>query len=390
MCGIGGIVRIGNRKIRKWQLQHMALELQHRGTDATGFALMDADGTIHIWKVADPAWKAVASKAFNEWCEKALSDNTRILLVHTRAYTKGSPHNNENNHPLYTTPEKGRAVEGVVVHNGMVRNDDSLFEVNKKLKGFVRSCATDSDVFRALLDNHGCIDKALIKQMGLVEGTAAVAAIHRNSPGKLLLLRDSNPLVLGATQDTLGFASTKEALHKTLKPWIEVHNIPMQVHAPDLSFVAMPNETGYIIDIYADTPGLVAHDVFKCNGRGTGGYVRYGKSTSYWDKQKRAQVEAQAENARKATANGSRILVSEEKAKVAASASAASVNPTQHHSTAINDPRLFEYTICPNEKCNKHVKLSDDDRRLVSIAMLACKSCGTNLTGGQDASLQVN
>jgi asparagine synthetase B (glutamine-hydrolysing) len=351
VCGIGGIVRIGDRKIRKWQLQQLAMELQHRGMDATGFALMDEDGMIHIWKVADPAWKAVAGKEFNNWCDKALTDRARILLVHTRQYTKGSPHNNENNHPLYSNP-----IEGVVIHNGMVRNDDGLFEANKKLHGFERSCATDSDIFRALLDNHGRIDKALIKDMNLVDGTAAVAAIHKKSPGKLLLLRDSNPLVLGATADTLAFASTKEALHKILKPWTTLHNIPMQVHAPDLSFLAMPDQTGWIIDVNV---GLTEHDVFKANGRGVGGNVRYTKNTSYWDRQERARREATEESRKKATA----------------------------HQNNANDPRLFEYTICPNAKCNAHVELSEYDRQLSSLALLACKACGTNLVGGQDATV---
>src|SRR5580658_10384242 len=189
---------MGKRPIKKWQLQELAIELQHRGTDATGWCLMDDNGDIHIWKVANPAWRAAASADFHAWADKALSDKTRILLVHTRAYTKGSPGIIENNHPLYAEP-----IEGVVVHNGMVRNDDSLFETNKKLHGFKRSCATDSDVFRALLDSHRAINKDVIKVMGLAEGTAAVAAIHKNSPGKLLLLRDSNPLVLGGTEDTL-------------------------------------------------------------------------------------------------------------------------------------------------------------------------------------------
>lgn len=379
MCGIGGIVRLGNRPIKRWQLAHMATELQHRGTDATGFALQDEDGTTHVWKVAEPAWKAVAGPAFRAWVDKALTDRARILLVHTRAYTKGSPFNNENNHPLYANP-----LQGVVVHNGMVRNDDGLFTANEKL-GFKRSCGTDSDIFRALLDNWGGIDKGLIKEMGLVEGTAAVAAIHRGSPGKLLLLRDSNPLILGATSDTLAFASTKEALHKVLKPWIHLHNIPMQVHAPDLSFIAMPNETGYIIDT---KNGLEAHDVFKCNGRQTGGYVKYVKTPTYFDRQDRAKAEAEREKrASTFSANPTahvRATVTNPTGMVPAGSTGAHVLT----GTSLNSPRLFQFTICPG--CSKHVELSNDDRLLASIAYLACKSCGSNLAGGQDADLAVN
>lgn len=341
---------------------------------------MDENGDIHTWKKPDPAWKAVASPEFHNWCDRSLTDKARILLVHTRAYTKGSPHNNENNHPLFA-----KNIEGVIIHNGTARNDDNLFEINKKLHGFERSCATDSDIFRAILDSHKRIDKALIGQMGIVQGTAAVAAIHKNSPGKLLLLRDNNPLVIGATADTIVFASNKETIHKVIKPWIKLHNMPMQVHAPDLSFMAMHNESGYIYDLNANPPGLVAHDVFKCNG--SGGYIKYVKNTEYWNRQARAAAAAKTEKryslpstnvhnaASNPTSKGTKVLVNELPANA--------VPP-------LNNPRLFEFTICPNGKCSKHVELSEANRLLANLALLACKSCGTNLTGGQDASMPVN
>lgn len=365
ICGIGFIYRLGTRPIRKWQLQEMALELQTRGTDATGFALMDEDGKVYAWKIGKPAWVATAEQEFHDWADRSLSNKTQIMLVHTRAYTKGSPSVKANNHPLFAAP-----VEGLLVHNGMIRNDDGLFEVNKHKQAFTRSCATDSDALRAILDNWGCIDKGLIKEMQLAEGTAAVAAIHRASPGKLLLLRDSNPLVIGATRDTIAGASNKEALHKALKPWIKLHNIEMQVHAPDLSFVAMPPETGWIIG----PNGLEAHDVFKCNGKGFGGYKKYTRDTSYHDRQLKASLAAKSEK----TFSGLATKMPALPASTAARASDAA------------EDLLFEYVICPNLKCNKHVELNDEDRRLVSLTQLACKACGCNLGGGLDAALSVN
>jgi hypothetical protein len=355
---------MGKRPIKKWQLQEMACELQTRGTDATGFALMDEDGTVYVWKTAKPAWVATAEQEFHDWCDKSLSDRTRIMLCHTRAYTKGTPFTNANNHPLFAQP-----IAGLVVHNGMIRNDDGLFDSNKKRPAFQRSCATDSDALRALLDNYGRIDKGLIKEMQLADGTAAVAAIHRASPGKLLLLRDSNPLVIGATRDTLAFASNKEALHKALKPWIKLHNISMQVHAPDLSFVAMPNETGWIVG----PKGVEDHDVFKCNGKGFGGYTQYRKTTTYFDRQAKAQLALKTDK----SFNG---LVSKIESTPA--------NPAG--STETQDLQLFEFTICPNEKCNKHVELTTEDRQLASLAQLACLACNTNLAGAPDASIHLN
>jgi hypothetical protein len=362
MCGIGFIYRLGKRPIKKWQLQEMACELQMRGKDATGFALMDEDGKVYAWKTAKPAWVATADQEFHDWCDKSLSDHTRIMLCHTRAYTKGTPFTNANNHPLYAQP----TIAGLVVHNGMIRNDDGLFDANKSRAAFRRSCQTDSDALRALLDHYGRIDKGLIKEMQLAEGTAAVAAIHRASPGKLLLLRDSNPLVIGATRDTIAGASNKETLHKVLKPWIKLHNISMQVHAPDLSFIAMPNETGWIIG----PQGLEDHDVFKCNGKGFGGYNKYSKDTNYHDRQLKAQLALRSEKS-----------FSGVESIVPAKASTDTSDTTQ---------LLYEFTICPNQKCNKHVELEKQDRELNSLAQLACAACGTGLEGAPDASIHLN
>lgn len=363
------------------------MELQHRGTDATGWALMDEDGRIYVFKVAYPAWKASALPEFNAWTDKFLTEKTRILLVHTRAYTKGTPHNNENNHPLYSPYETGGQIQGLIIHNGMVRNDDNLFEANKDNPHFERSCQTDSDIFRALLDNHGRVDKKLIKEMRLVEGTAAVAAIHSSSPGKLLLLRDSNPLVIGATQDTLAFASTKEALHKILKPWIKLHNMPMQVHAPDLSFVAMSDETGYIYG----ANGLETHDEFKCNGRQAGGYTKYSKNTNYWSKQDTARLAKFTEKRHVHSHTHTPALPAVPVAKPFVSAYVPEEASKSHNGPLdTNNPQLYEYVVCPNMACNRHVGLSEDDRKLASIAMLACGTCGSNLVGSLDASLSVN
>jgi predicted glutamine amidotransferase len=367
------LYRLGKRPIKKWQLQEMACELQTRGHDATGFALMDEDGKVYAWKTPKPAWVAVAEKAFDEWADTSLSDRTRIMLCHTRAFTKGSPFVHANNHPLFAQP----TIQGLVVHNGMIRNDDGLFEVNKKSPAFQRSCATDSDALRALLDAHGGIDKDVFAEMSLAEGTAAVAAIHRSSPGKLLLLRDSNPLVIGCTRDTIGFASTKEALHKALKPWIKMHNIPMQVHAPDLSFVPFPNETGWIIG----PKGLEVHGQFKCNGKGYGGYTKYVKNTNYHDRQERARSAAKTDK----TFTGVQSLAASDPVVKSAYPPSWSVDNKRE-----TDPELFEFVICPNLKCNKHVELSPEDRQLASIAQLACQSCNTNLAGALDASLSVN
>ncbi len=64
--------------------------------------------------------------------------------------------------------------------------------------------------------------------------------------------------------------------------------------------------------------------------------------------------------------------------------------PTTRPVANERDPQLFEFVICPNQKCSKHVELSTEDRQLASIAQLACQSCNTNLAGALDASMGTN
>lgn len=346
MCGIAGIYKMGTTPIREWQLIMLANQLEYRGNDATGFALMDTDGVISIFKHNDPAWKVTASTDFRDFMKKYLTSKVRIALVHTRKYTKGVPFHNQNNHPIY-------AGHGAIIHNGMVTNDDALFDVNKDLEGFKRSCETDSDALRAILDNHGRIDKKLITEMGLINGTAAVAAIHPATPDKLLLLRDSNPLILGATADMLMFASDKTAIHKALKPWVKVHNIPMQVHAPNISFVPMPNESGWIIG----PKGFEEHEVFKSNGQRRQGNLKYSPVLNYHER--RAEQKKEADRL-----------------------DAPPVRVSSHtHRVRIENATMPDWVICPNAKCNKHLALSQDDKALAGLALLKCGECSTNLGG---------
>ena len=349
MCGIAGIYRFKGRPIYPWQLKMLATELQYRGDDATGIALISEDGQIAIHKNNDPAWRFCARQDFERFCSEHLNVHTRIALVHTRKWTTGSPIHNENNHPIY-------AGQGVIIHNGMVSNHKSLFEANKAI--MKPSCETDSDIFRGLLDSHGKVDTELIKYMGLVDGSAAVAAYHPGSPDKLLLLRDSNPIVLGATPDMLMFASDKTAIHKAIKPWVKLHNIPMQVHAPDLSFVPMPNETGWIIG----PQGLEDHAEFKCNGVMGRGNTKYSFNTLYDERRARAEREA----SKKTTITNTTVTSTNEE-------------DTSFKIGTADDSDMPDWVICPNPPCSKHLSLSEEDKKLESLGDLLCGSCRTNL-----------
>jgi hypothetical protein len=324
----------------------MANSLEYRGKDATGIALVQSDGKLFILKNHEPAWKFTAGKEFDSFMKKHLGPQTRMVLVHTRAYTKGNPLQNNNNHPMY-------AGAGCIIHNGMISNDEALFNNNKDNKHFKRSGETDSDILRAILDFHGGVDEDIFDEMSKISGVAAVAAYHPATPDKLLLLRDTNPLIIGCTQDMFAFASDKTSLHRCLKPWVRLHNLTMQVHAPDISFLPMPNESAWIIG----PSGFESHGRFDANASNRSGNRTYCKDVGF-----KAKHEALA---RTSTSSGT---FDSTKVKV--------ITPPP-----APKPNLVRFVICPSEKCSKHVEIERGDQDLTTYGYLACQACGTNLAG---------
>lgn len=342
----------------------MANGLQYRGNDATGVAVMYEDGTTNWLKHNAPAWKFTASDDYLEWCEKAIDKraDARVVLVHTRKATKGTPFKVENNHPLV-----GDGREGLIIHNGMISNDDALFAS----KGWKRYAETDSDVIRALMDAHGGIDEDLIGEMGQLQGFAAIAALHPATPNKLLLLRDSNPIMVGGTDDFFAFASDKKVITQVCTPWIRRFGIPMRVHAPNISFVPMVNESGWIINMDKGM-GLESHARFQCNGLSGRGNTRYTVDAGYHDRQERFAREAE----------------SKKSAVVTETHFTPVTNPTLRHVPlrAAESSNTPDYVICANFKCNKHVHIAEPQRAL-PLDRLSCRACDTSLANSLSAAV---
>lgn len=182
-----------------------------------------------------PAWQFISGNDYKQFMSKNLLPSTWGVIVHTRLATKGTPHDNNNNHPMF-------AGNGAVVHNGILRNDDSLFQ-REKLK---RHAETDSDIIRAYIDRWGITPKC-IQEFNAFSGSAAIAAFHKDYPKKLMLGRSGNPLILASNDDWFMFSSEKDTIYKANKIFTNRWGMWFHKERPNLSFSPMPDDTAWII-----------------------------------------------------------------------------------------------------------------------------------------------
>ena len=226
---------MGDEPITERMIRLFLTGLEHRGNDATGVALQLANGELHMIKVNVPAWNFCSRDDYKEFIDEWLPQNPVTVLLHTRAATKGNPNEPKNNHPMFMA-------SGMAIHNGVIRNDDELF----KKWGLERGAETDSDIIRAIVDKWGVTEES-VSRLNQIRGTAAVAAIHPDFPGKLLLGRSGSPLSLGSNENFFVWASEKNIIHRAMRPWVERMGLAWQKQSLDMGFSTFPDNTCWVL-----------------------------------------------------------------------------------------------------------------------------------------------
>src|SRR5206468_12703929 len=125
--------------------------IAERGADAVGFAHRGLAAYVTVHKQRSGA-SALLDRV-------DVPEETTQLLVHVRDYTKGHPSLAANNHPI-------RHGSVVGIHNGIIVNDDELFE-HESIERAEADMTVDSEIIFALAErSRGRTARALERLVG--------------------------------------------------------------------------------------------------------------------------------------------------------------------------------------------------------------------------------
>jgi glucosamine 6-phosphate synthetase-like amidotransferase/phosphosugar isomerase protein len=194
LCGIAGYsLGLDSRVERTVAARALLAGIAERGADAVGYAFRSPGSTIAVHKQRSGASALLERIAVPEHATK--------LLVHVRDYTKGHPDLVANNHPI-----RHGAVVGV--HNGIITNDDQLFDAH----GIARAepgMTVDSEIIFALAERSRGRTAGALEQL---YGSMAAAWLDENRSELVLARGMGRPLWVGTGRRELFFASTRLAL----------------------------------------------------------------------------------------------------------------------------------------------------------------------------------
>ncbi len=194
MCGIATVAlgrrsrgRIPYALLRK-MCKELMVELQPRGIDATGIAVINEGAPSRVFKKPLRPERMVERPMFDETLE-LIGPKTNFIMLHSRATTVGSTEDNFNNHPIIVEPIVG-------IHNGTLYNEDRLFD--RFEDDFKRDGDVDSEViFKLYLHfvDQGLNPKQAMAQTGsLLQGAFTGALVDMRTPSQMVMFKHQRPL----------------------------------------------------------------------------------------------------------------------------------------------------------------------------------------------------
>ncbi len=239
MCGIVGY--IGSQQAAPIVLYGLR-QLEYRGYDSAGLAVIDGEGTLHV--------RREAGKLLNlERCVERSPVSGAVGVGHTRWATHGAP-SQRNAHP-HSSPDN----DLVVVQNGIVENFLELrFDLERA--GYVFRSDTDTEVIVHLIHRHyhnrstGDLEQAVRAALRELHGPSAIVVLSARHPDRLIAARLGNAggVIVGYGTGEMYVSSDIPALLRYTQEVVFLENRQMAVvtatdaHFTDLDGVPVVKE----------------------------------------------------------------------------------------------------------------------------------------------------
>ena len=196
LCGIVGYV--GPREVAPILLAGLE-KLEYRGYDSAGLAV-SAGNRLEIRKTMGRL-----AELRHHVAEQPVEGTTGI--GHTRWATHGRP-SDRNAHPHWDCNQRI-----AVVHNGIIENYLPLREELQR-KGHIFVSETDTEVLPHLIEDNyeGDLFDAVQKIFPRLQGAFALVVVAADEPGKIVVARQTSPLIVGLGRGENFIASDIPAL----------------------------------------------------------------------------------------------------------------------------------------------------------------------------------
>jgi glucosamine--fructose-6-phosphate aminotransferase (isomerizing) len=199
MCGIYGYM--GGRRAVSVCLEGLR-RLEYRGYDSSGIAGVQGGRIVYC--------KEVGKVANLEKAAAAIGFDTPSAIAHTRWATHGKP-SKENAHPHF---DQNHTV--AVIHNGIIENYAELREELILKHQIAFASETDTEVIAQRIGQfyQGDFLSSVQQALRSLEGSYAVAVIHKDHPDVMIAAAKESPLVVGVTPkaDEIYLSSDPNAL----------------------------------------------------------------------------------------------------------------------------------------------------------------------------------
>lgn len=239
MCAIFGLGFMKGHKVNSTEMvraivRRLFVENQIRGRTASGLALINSSVfhvvkkdvcgedliTLPEYEKAERQYMVFSDLPEGEKGEVIAKEPPISFIGHCRLKTKGSELDNVNNHPIVRDDVVG-------VHNGMIGNDDRIFNIYSKT--FKRNGRVDSEIIFALIEHFSKNDdrpihKAVQKTSLALRGGMACAFAHRRQPHLVWLFRRGGPCDINIYRDVgmLAWSSSRHFIENSVKGYEDV------------------------------------------------------------------------------------------------------------------------------------------------------------------------